>query len=325
MMKRGLALHRPVQSILVFRGGALGDVLLAGPALARLREAYPSARMTLVAKRGYAEVLEETLRPLALSELGSSRFSPLFLEGGALSDRLKDFVRSFDLVISWLGPADEPFARNLIAAGAKRLLAGRAFPEDGRALHAADHLMGTLDELGLPGRGEPLEVRLPAYNAQTCDKLLADCDVKVTEPLLAVHPGSGGLKKCWPTERFVSVARKVAELRGMQVLWLVGPAEVERAERFCTALPKSFVVMASVPMMMLAGVIQRARVYLGNDSGVTHLAAAVGTPTLALFGPTPPEVWAPRGEHVAVLHKRRLDSLKEEVVLERLTAMTEGL
>ena len=83
--------------------------------------------------------------------------------------------------------------------------------------------------------------------------------------------------------------------------------------------------MASLPILMLAGVIQRSRVYLGNDSGVTHLAAAVGTPTLALFGPTSPAVWAPRGEHVGVLHEPRLDDLKEKTVLERLSAMTDGV
>ena len=320
-----------VRSILVFRAGALGDLLLAGPALLRLRNAFPDVCITLVARTAYSELFLHTLQPLELLELGSSRFSPLFLEDALLPEELSTFIRSFDLVVSWLGPSHEPFAKNLLRAGARRLLATPAFPDEnspalpGSTPHAADHLLVSLAPLGLAAAREPLELRLPPYNAQTCDHLLTDCGVNVTDAILAVHPGSGGLSKCWPVEHFVHVADSLARVRKMQVLWLVGPAELEHPERFCTGLPGSFVVMASVPILMLAGVIQRARIYLGNDSGVTHLAAAVGTPTLALFGPTSPDVWAPRADRVAVLHKPRLARLKEETVLQRLLEMTSEL
>ena len=220
------------KSILVFRGGALGDVLLAGPALVQLRRAFPSAKMTVVARTAYAELLADTLKPVQCLELGSSRFSPVFLEGADLPDRLAGFVKSFDLVVSWLGPREAPFARNLLRAGAGCVLAAASFPQPDASAHAGDYLADTLSSLHMSSKPDALELTLPAYNAQTCDRLLADCGVKVTEPLLAVHPGSGGLKKCWPTERFVNVARRVAEQRGMQVLWLVGPAEIEQTERF---------------------------------------------------------------------------------------------
>lgn len=323
-------MSKPVKSVLVFRGGALGDVLVAGPALMRLRKAFPDASITLAARTAYSELFLDTLQPLELLELGSARFSPLFLENATLPEDLVRFIASFDVVVSWLGPSTDPFARNLLRAGAKRLVAVPAFPESpassrAAALHVADHLLGSLKQIGLAPDRETFELRLPSYNAQTCDHLLNDCGVNVTEALLAVHPGSGSAAKCWPTERFVHVAAKLAETRDMQVLWMVGPAETEHPERFCAGLPGAFVVMASLPILMLAGCLQRARVYLGNDSGVTHLAAAVGTPTLALFGPTSPKVWAPQGEHVEVLHKPNLARLQEQTVLETLLCMTEPL
>ncbi len=315
-------MSRSVRSILVFRGGALGDLLVAGPALVRLRRAFPDARITLAARTDCSELFLNTLDPIEFLDLGSASFSPLFLEDALLAEDLAHLIASFDLVVSWLGPPHEPFARNLLRAGAKRLVAAQPFPEDTSRTHVADHLLDSLAPLELPDHREPLELRLPPYNAQTCDRLLSDCGVNVTEALLAVHPGSGGLRKCWPTERFIDVAQKLADIRRMQVLWLVGPAEAEHTERFCTDLPTRFVIMASVPLLVLAGVIQRARVYLGNDSGVTHLAAALGTPTLALFGPTSPERWAPQGELVTVLHRPVLQNLSTQTVLEHLLRMT---
>jgi hypothetical protein len=116
----------------------------------------------------------------------------------------------------------------------------------------------------------------------------ARCDI-------IIHAGSGSLKKNWPLEYFLELADN-SRSRGMRIGWTAGPAELEHelplpaAER----LPE-------MPLVELGHVLAGARLYVGNDSGITHLAAAVGCPTVAIFGPTNPTVWAPRGTRVKVV------------------------
>ena len=102
-----------------------------------------------------------------------------------------------------------------------------------------------------------------------------------------IHPFSGSARKNWPLERFRALAEKMQ--RVMPVRWCAGEDD-----------PPLAGAVRIDDLYELACWLAKARVYIGNDSGITHLAAAVGTPVLALFGPTDPEVWAPRGQHVRV-------------------------
>ncbi len=112
-----------------------------------------------------------------------------------------------------------------------------------------------------------------------------DCERAAREDFAVIHPFSGSARKNWPLERF----RELAERLAMPVRWCAGPEEsLDGAVRF-------------EDLYELACWLASARIYIGNDSGITHLAAAVGTPVVAIFGPTDPEVWAPRGERVAVV------------------------
>ena len=312
-----------IRTILVFRAGGLGDLLVAGPAMAALRRTFPNAELTIAARTTYAELLVETLQPVRLVEIGSSLFSSLFLADADLpSDgALVKFLRGFDLVVCWLGGAEEPFARIIRRAGVARVVAAEAHPSPGSHMHTVDYLLGTLAELGVVQGGEPWRLEVSAQSRGECEKELLSRGVEAGRRVFAVPPGSGGLSKCWPTERFVSVAREFGRREGMKIAWILGPAELERAERFQADLPAEFVVIAGVALPTLAAILSRSSIYLGNDSGVTHLAAAVGAPTLALFGPTDPKVWAPRGECVEVIHRREFTKLSEKTVLDRLARL----
>jgi len=126
-------------------------------------------------------------------------------------------------------------------------------------------------------------------------------DLPPGSSIIAIHPGSGGAWKCWSAERFAVVADHLLAL-GHRVLLIQGPADVAAVERV-----RSIVQMLPLPVVAglnvegLAALLSSCSGYLGNDSGVTHLAAAVGTPTVAIFGPTDPAVWAPLGPRVIVL------------------------
>jgi heptosyltransferase III len=114
------------------------------------------------------------------------------------------------------------------------------------------------------------------------------------EGFAVIHPFSGSSKKCWPLERYKELANRL----GMPVRWCAGPEEtLADAVRIGD-------------LYDLAGWLATARVYIGNDSGITHLAAAVGTPVVALFGPTDPRIWAPRGRDVSVIAKPVIEDIE---------------
>jgi ADP-heptose:LPS heptosyltransferase len=112
--------------------------------------------------------------------------------------------------------------------------------------------------------------------------------------IIAVHPGSGSRRKNWPRDQFMALARAL-EKRGETIVWVLGPSEHE------FALPLAAREWRDGDLPTLAARLARCRCYIGNDSGVTHLAAAVGCPTIALFGVSDAEIWAPQGIQVRIL------------------------
>jgi ADP-heptose:LPS heptosyltransferase len=138
---------------------------------------------------------------------------------------------------------------------------------------------------------------------------------------VVLHPGSGGTRKCWPLERFVEVVYHLWQ-RQRTVLILAGPAEEERLVRLRSLLhayplPGQCEYLIDVPLLTVAQRLQLCQCYIGNDSGLTHLAAMLGLPTLALFGPSNPITWHPPGPSVTVLHEPVLEELSVEAVIAR--------
>jgi hypothetical protein len=185
--------------------------------------------------------------------------------------RLLDELRGFDSIVSWYGANRMEF-RELVGALQLPFTFLRALPAEGSGLHATDFYL--------------LEVRAMA-NAANDGIPRIRCGVE-REDFAVIHPFSGSPKKNWPLENFRELARTLEQ--SMPVRWCSGVDDppLEGAVRIDD-------------LYQLACWLARARLYVGNDSGITHLAAAVGTPVLALFGPaSDPAVWAPRGEHVRV-------------------------
>jgi ADP-heptose:LPS heptosyltransferase len=117
--------------------------------------------------------------------------------------------------------------------------------------------------------------------------------------LLVIHPGSGSSRKNWSTEKYAELVH-LATNHGLRVLLLEGQADHEAVRRLLERLKVELPVLRNLDLMAVAALISEARMYVGNDSGITHLAAAVGASTWALFGPTNPKLWAPRGRRAFV-------------------------
>ncbi len=172
-------------------------------------------------------------------------------------------LKQFDSIVSWYG-ANRPEFRDAVARLGLPFRFLDALPREQPGVHAADFF---LQQAGGTGAAVP---RIP------CPRF--------DDGFVAIHPFSGGARKNWPLERFQDVAAGL----GMPVRWCAGPEEV---------LPEA---IRFDDLYELALWLARARLYIGNDSGITHLAAAVGTATVAVFGPTDAAVWGPRGERVCV-------------------------
>jgi ADP-heptose:LPS heptosyltransferase len=284
-----------VQKILIWHQGALGDLLLAGPALAALSRHYAGARVTAL---GHPERWALYSRSLPLDEVWDSaeaRWLHLFSDGD-LPPPIRERLARFQLALVFSPHPQAILQARLRQAGIPAVHWLPSFPETGLeavAVLQARHLAG----LGLNYVPGPFKLEMGLHPDEELPELPGP------GPWLAVAPGSGQLRKNWPLAHYYEVSRALGWEYGLQVVWLAGPGEGEMLP-YLGALAKAQgqVLLANRPLARVARVLCRCRLYLGNDSGLTHLAAAVGAPeVLALFGPTDPRVWAPLGPRVRTL------------------------
>jgi len=273
----------------------LGDLLLAGPALKALSRHYPRARITAL---GHPERWSLFSRSLPLDEAwdsGEARWVHLFGDG-ALPPQVQAHLARFQLALIFSPHPQNSLPARLHEAGIPAVHWLPSFPATGVEAVAAlqaRYLAG----LGLHYVPGPftLEVGMPPDEAMP--------ELPGPGPWLAVAPGSGQLRKNWPLAHYYEVSRALGWKYGLHVVWLAGPAEGAMVP-YLGALAKAQgqVLLTNRPLARVARVLARCRLYLGNDSGLTHLAAAVrGPDVLALFGPTDPRVWAPLGPQVQTL------------------------
>ncbi len=286
--------------ILVLHPGALGDLILSLPALGAIRRHFPEAQVTVAGNldflsaitRGYADQTQ-SLSALPLHRL----FTP-----APLPERDILFWKSYDKLISWTGAGDEIFERQLRAANPAAIIsAWRPRPSDPR--HVSQIFIDTLDSCVSAADLDP-KIKVTPDEEALCrgeNWLRAEGWTRGQE-LIAIHPGAGNLTKRWPAGRYCALARQLAQKEGPRLLIVEGPAEVGIASEVTRGIPsRSILTARSLCMRELAGVLARCRIFVGHDSGVSHLAAGLGVPSLLLFGPTLPQHWAPRGDHVKIL------------------------
>src|SRR5204862_6032591 len=127
--------------------------------------------------------------------------------------------------------------------------------------------------------------------------------------------------KNWPGQRFAEVIDRLRAEAGIRSLLLAGPADDDVIRRVAASLARPGSVVANAPLLVVAALMRRARLYLGNDSGLSHLAGLVGLPTLALFGPTDPALWLPLGPQARALRREPLTELEPDAVLTELRSM----
>ena len=267
--------------ILVIHPGALGDVLQTVPALRGLRAVAPAAPIIFVGQPRIGRLLVELGAAQQARAFDGFALEALFVDAPAPA-ALAEAVGRVKYVVSWFGSRDETYRRRLRAL-APRAVVAAPVPDDDTPVWR--HLLGTLAgwDLAIPERVEPLRAPpLPAGDASADGR-----------PRLVVHPGSGGDWKRWPVERFAEVIRALRQRGAFEVLVHQGPADAEPAQRLVALLEGDATVLLRPELPRLAAVLGACRAYLGGDSGVSHLAAAVGAPSVVLFPPATYRRWTP--------------------------------
>jgi ADP-heptose:LPS heptosyltransferase len=288
---------------LVIHPGALGDVLLALPALAHLRTLAPDRERVVAVAPRLGALLEGSAYAEATASLDALNLHRLFTSQGdpaVLAD-----LAGYDPIVSWFGAGESVYRRHLAelaARAGRRVIIARATPEPGAGRHASRHLLDTLAPLGpLPEVPPPVRLTARPAERQWATAWLEERGL-IPGRVVLLHPGAGSPAKVWPD--FPALVRRLTRV-GLPVVVLTGPAETAAAGALAAraALPEARLAR-DLPLRGLVALLEHAALFVGNDSGLSHLAAVVGVATLVLFGPTEPQAWTPLGPRVAVLAGR---------------------
>ncbi len=330
----------PQSAILAVHSGALGDVILFGRLLERLSSA---AGVTLVAGGEKARLLAALGVVGRALDFDALPMHDIFTESPSDPGRLANLLGKHDRLVSCFAEGgtvrkatdSRAQMRLTLACGADQAAFLPIRPDEGFQGHLLElwcDLMGVDCSMGIlpmsysssvsqPGAAVTQRKRQdtgkmpvlhawavpPAWRKQG-QAALKKLGLPNTPPVV-IHVGAGAREKCWPLENFISLGWQLAsrESRRAPVIFVLGPAELERLDKPLLAeLRKNFPVLEEPPLETLAGLLAECDRYIGNDSGVSHLAAAVGAQTLALFGPTNPRHFAPLGPRVRIVAAERM-------------------
>ena len=277
----------------MIRGGAIGDFILTLPAIKLLRDSFPAAHLEILGYQHIVALAQMSGYADATRSIEYGGLSTFFTRDGKLAPELVAYFSSFQQVVSYLFDPDEIFANNLKRAGVRNFLTGS--PKVNDQEHAARQLARPLERLALYLE-DPAAVIVPNERRE------------IDSSLIAIHPGSGSNAKNWPLERFAELAtRWLGAEENRRLLLVGGEADEDRVAQLAAELPSQKISLATNrPLPELAGILQNCALFVGHDSGISHLAAAVGAPSLLLFGPTDPAIWAPANRQVRVLRSPSL-------------------
>jgi heptosyltransferase-3 len=280
--------------ILVIRGGAIGDFILTLPALKLLRDQFPDAQIEILGNTRITVLAENRFYANRIHSIEDRALASFFVGDGRLPAQFRDYFRSFNLILSYLFDPDAIFRNNLERCGIQKFLAGPA--KLNSDVHAAIQLARPLEGLGL----NLVDPAARLYPSEQDRRFAREFFGQSNEQVVALHPGSGSESKNWPIENWKALGDHLFSAnRG--VLLIGGEADEKRLQFLEAAWKDKPVRLArNLALPALAALLERC-VFVGHDSGISHLAAAAGVQSILMFGQTDPAVWAPTNKNVTVL------------------------
>ncbi len=305
-------MSKPAGKILVIRGGAIGDFVLTLPVLRALRTHFPDTHLEVL---GYRHIAQLALAGGLADEVRSIEARPLagfFAPAGELTPQLQEYFAGFAVVLSYLYDPDQIFQANVARCSRAQFIAGPHRPEESAATHATEVFLKPLQRLAI-FEADPvpqLKLRSPAATPWGHDgghRVDPEAGSPASGKLeaggpLALHPGSGSERKNWPQAKWAQLLQTLAGSAATKLLLVGGEAEGHRLDELACRLPADRVATArSLPLVELAQRLANCAAFIGHDSGITHLAAALGLPGLVLWGETTRAIWSPRGAHMRIM------------------------
>jgi len=284
-----------LKKVVVIHQGALGDLINTLPALTTIREisdeliGMGSSYLRLLE---HCQLVNRFFNPEPIS------FYRLFLKEFEPKDSLQKIFAETDLVISWLGKSSENYQKNLSKLAKRITIFKGSFPPPPGSEHITKILAQPLIQLGIEITDFTPRLNLP-------DEKNRGFSAKFGK-FFALHPGSGSAQKNLPLDIFAELLDALFELYPKRkLLLLLGEAEqvlgFELLKKIPKPIPPQIQIVNNLDLISLAYLLKSAELYLGMDSGITHLASALGTKTIAIFAPTDPKVWAPPQKWVRVV------------------------
>jgi heptosyltransferase-3 len=300
--------------ILVIRGGAIGDFILTLPAIRALRENFKEATLEVL---GYPKVVELAKAAGLIHgfrSIEARSFAGFFARNNQLDKELSDYFASFAVIVSYLYDPDEILKDNIARVFKGQFIQGPHRPNEAQNIHATAVFLKPLEKLAIFETDPVPRIKLSGSGELS------------GKNWIAVHPGSGSEKKNWPEDLWLEFLKRVIRETSVQILLIGGEAEGDRLERFAHELPAQRTRRTdNLPLVELGRLMRQTNIFLGHDSGITHLASALDLPVIALWGPGNEAIWKPLGpKHRILKPKEGLGHLTVQEVFESFEEMRFG-
>ena len=281
------------EKLLIFHQGALGDVVLTFPALIRLKKQFTPIDAACKPQLG------ELTKGLGLIDnwfsQDAARFASLY--SNSIDTDVKNLLNTYDEIILFSFSQDLAQSVNRIRQHPVHRISPRPRPTDN--LHVAAYLLKNLARCGLIAEDNDLDIP-----GQPSLYVLPEASYKpLHSRKVMLHPGAGSKKKIWPVINFLQVER-LLKSDGYRPEYIIGPADRFLKDEIRMPGARRRAVHTPENITALKALMKTAGGYIGNDSGVSHLAAYLGLPTVAVFGPSDPEMWRPIGPRVEIVRPR---------------------
>lgn len=309
-----------MKSVLLFRLGGLGDLFVAFPSIYLLRKKLSSPSLTLVCRQEYGLILKETGVVDNIVPVSQAKLAPLF-DSLPFPRKLTQWLEEFTLISGWLQKKSSLNHEELCLSGKRChfFIHNPDYPGP-TSQYFYEKTLEFLAEQGgpSPSFNECIQLALNSAQKEIGLELVGKEPEEVKRELVVIHPGSGSKSKCWLLENFMEIISRLSR-KGYRGALVTGMADEEIENNLeNSSFPQKWVWLRSPPLLKLSGLLANASLYLGNDSGITHLAAACGTKVVALFRNDLETAWKPYGQTV-VLSEESVSDISPHSVWEAIT------
>jgi predicted lipopolysaccharide heptosyltransferase III len=297
-----------MRNLLIIKLRYIGDVLLATPTVRAIKAAQPDVRVTMMVNRGTEDVLSGNpdLDEIVVLDKGSLA-AQWQLIAGLRSRRFDTVIDLTDgdrsAFLSWISGAPVRIGFNDEHRWRGRCYTQVVQPVPG-VQHRIDRDLEALKPIGIQAGSKDLQLWLTPEEANSADQLLDQLDVQRSQSIVLLQPGARYWFKAWPPERFAELTDRLMSQYGCHVLIGGGDQDIDLAQQIQQMAKSRPIIMAGrTTIKQFAAIAQKSALFIGSDSGAMHIASAVGTPVVALFGPSSPREWGPKGAHAEALYK----------------------